>query len=256
MDKLTTIVLCFFCFITQNYGQNNSTVNEGQKLDSALVIVVLKNQSQVKGYINDWVIGEYIDLRTSWAANFVISSDLIKTVKQLNIEGMKPYNFKEIGYYATVKGQYITGNNGDRANGSGGYGVSLSVGKKYSRWAAVGFGVGFDKYIKGAGENLFPIFAEFTSYLQEKNNSLFFSLQTGYSLAFKSDRYNILEARGGLMAYPSLGLRLGDSQTKYTIDLGYKFQRASFTYQDFWGDSRSEQRISYKRLTLRLGILI
>ena len=252
---VTVLVLCFICSISQSYGQDIST-NEEQKLDSALVIVILKDHSQVKGFVNEWVIGEYIDLRTGWASHFVISSEHIKKIKQLNLKEKKPYNFEETGYYTTGKAQYITGNNGDRANGSGGYGISLSVGKRYSRWAAFGFGVGFDKYIIDSGENLIPIFAEYTSYLQEKNNSLYFNCQAGYSFAIKSERLGIAEAKGGLMIYPSLGIRLGSLDTRYTIDVGYKFQRASFTYQDFWRSGTSEQQLTYKRLAIRLGLLI
>jgi len=261
MGRIIAIVICLFSLNLEGYASDRSydSAENIELRDSALVIVHLHNKSEVKGYVNDWVIGEYIDLRTAWAASFVIWSDRISRVERIKVKRERKkatYNFAETGYYASGKVQYITGNNGERANGKGGYGVSLSVGKRYSRWVAIGLGIGFDKFIHNSGDNLIPLFVEYTSYLQAKNNTLFFNCQTGYSFGFKADTFGVIDAKGGLMIYPSLGVRLGSLETKYTIDFGYRFQKAKFTYEDLWGGGTSEQRLTYKRLALRFGILI
>jgi len=55
------------------------------------------------------------------------------------------------------------------------------------------------------------------------------------------------------MIHPSVGIRLGKKDMKWTFDLGYKFQKANWVY-DNWG-TISDQSILYRRLTLRTGIM-
>ena len=123
--------------------------------------------------------------------------------------------------------------------------------------AAIGAGIGYDRYIFNSGEDMIPVFAEFTGYFQPKHASLFYNLQTGYSFASTDDVYLLSEAKGGLMVYPSLGIRFGTGNVKYTLDVGYKFQDAEFTYDEQWSiDQHRVQDVKFKRLTLRFGILL
>lgn len=227
--------------------------------DPKSVIVYMKSGSSIEGVINDWVIGEYIDIRTAWRESIVLPDASIEKIIQkstLEIRANHAYRFKEQGIYYSFKAQLIKGNAGGRANNVYGVGSSVSIGKRYSRWFSVGAGLGFDNFIWNSGENLIPLFLETTSFYGSKNTSLFTNVQAGYSLAFADDTYLISEAKGGLMLYPAVGLRFGRYDTKYTLDLGYKFQKAQFTYRDSWTSDRHEQRLLYKRLSLRFGILL
>jgi len=223
------------------------------------VIVHLNSGSSIVGYVNEWVIDEYIDLKTSWNDHFVLPMDKVEKVIPVldnNFSGNFPYVFKETGIYYSAKAQFITGNDGPRANSVNGVGASFSAGYRFNRWNSVGLGVGYDRFIWKSGENMIPIFLEYASYFSAKNTSLYFNGQIGYSLAFSDDQYLLQEAEGGRMIYPSLGIRFGKFETKYTLDLGYKFQKATLTYGNQWTTDRSEQRIQYKRLCLRFGILM
>lgn len=233
--------------------ESNEVTNE------RAVIVHLKSGSVIEGELNEWVLDEYIDLETAWADSFRIHYKAIDKVIQkstLEVKANYAYRFKEKGLYYSIKTQIIKGNAGGRARNVYGLGLSASAGMRYSRWFSIGAGVGFDNYIWDSGENLVPLFLETTSFLSASNTSLFTNVQAGYSLAFTDDERLITEAKGGLMLYPAIGLRFGKFDTKYTLDLGYKFQKAQFTYLDSWRSDRHEQRLLYKRLTLRFGILL
>lgn len=166
-------------------------------------------------------------------------------------------NFKEIGLYITVKGQLIAANDGERANGVNGYGVSISAGHRFSRLLAVGGGIGYDQFIWDSGEEMIPLFAEVSGFFNNTPTSVFYNLQTGYSVALSDDDFFIANASGGLSIYPSIGIRLGRSETKMTLDIGYKIQNATYSYTDLWiNNTIREQELTYKRLALRLGVLL
>ena len=220
-----------------------------------LYIINLVSGSTIEAEINEWVYDEYLDIKTTWTENLILPAEAIKSVIQKSTLKAK-YNFKDRGSYYSAKMQLITGNDGQRARHINGAGVSFSYGKRWSRLLGLGVGVGYDKYVWDTGENLVPLFLEFTSYFNPSATSIFFNLQAGYSLAFKDNDYLIIAAKGGRMIYPAIGLRMGKGKVNYTLDFGYKFQKASFTYGNNWGIETSEQRLHYKRLSLRFGILI
>lgn len=257
--KYTSLIISFCIWSLLCSGQVETKGSEDSS-ESGEVIIELQSGSILKGTINEWVIDEYIDLKTDWADNMVLPAKQIKKVTQVSAlalqKGQGVYNYEETGIYYSGKLQLITGNNGIRARAVYGLGASASVGYKFSRYLNVGLGAGYDRYIWESGENLVPIFCEVTSYLSAKNTSLFVNCQAGYSMAFKDDDYLLLEAKGGVMLYPSLGIRFGRYETKYSVDLGYKFQRAQFTYGQPWNTDTSQQRLLYKRLSLRFGLWI
>lgn len=247
-------LLFFFLISTANLlAQENN--NERGK-----ILVELNDGSVIEGMINEWVVDDYLDIKTEWAESMVFPASKIKSITQVSALALQNsrdgYNYEETGIYYSGKTQLITGNNGQRARSVYGLGISASAGYKFSRWVNVGGGIGYDRFIWESGENLVPIFAELTSYLSPKNTSLFVNCQAGYSLAFKDDDYLLISAKGGPMIYPSLGLRFGRYKTKYSVDLGYKFQKAEFTYGQQWNTDTAEQRVTFKRLSLRFGIWI
>lgn len=235
----------------------NAQMETSTEIDKKEVIVELQNGTTIEGHVNEWKIGEFLDLKTAWVGSMTIPSASIKKVTQkstLEPVSLSLYNFKETGKYFTTKVQVITGNDGNRSNGKHGLGLSISGGKRFHRLASLGFGMGYDVLISDTGERVLPLFLEYSSYFTPKNVSTFFNIQAGYSLAFKDTERRIIDAKGGFMVYPSFGLRFGEDETKCTVDIGYKFQRAEFTYVN--GSDWHEQRLVYRRLTLRFGILI
>jgi len=252
MKKILFLITTLFFSLTIS-GQIDSS-------ESNLVIVNLTDGSILEGELVEWEIGEYIILNTTWNPNFKISSQEIKKITQksaLKIKKTKPYKFKETAWYSSYKLQYIRGNLGDRANNAYGYGLSASAGKRFSRLAAIGLGVGYDQYIRFTGEQFVPVFLEFSSFLKPNNNTAFINVAAGYSFTWRNDDLFQLEASGGLMLYPSIGVKLGSEKVQYTIDIGYKIQKASFNYRDDWTPTTfRDQELTYRRLALRFGILI
>ncbi len=227
--------------------------------DSKKAIVELKNGSKVEGEILDWKIGESITLRFDWGGESRIDQYRIKKITQLSAGNRlkAAYLFKDKGYYYSLRLNVIAGNDGSRANGVMGMGVSASAGYRFNHLFSLGGGVAYDRFIWDSGENLVPIFVEATGYLSQQNRSLFYNVQSGYAFAFEDDQYLLSDAKGGFMIYPNIGLRWGTEDVKYILSVGYKFQHAEFTYDSPWNPGeRSEQDLLFKRLTIGFGITI
>ncbi len=259
-------MLAAFVLLTWNQVSGQRFVTKKLKGKSEIkeeVVVYLKSGTIFSGYVKEWKVGELITIVTDAGGEYTFKGDTIEKVlqmklyeKSMNTKFETPYNFKESGTYYAIKGSFIKGNTGDRANENPGLGISALVGKRFNRLVGVGVGVGYDSYILESGERVVPIFVEASGYLSPKHTTLAYGLSAGYSLAFNNQNYGIIDAKGGLMAHPTIGMRFGKRSMKYTLDLGYRFQKAEFTYRDLWdGRSRREQRLLYKRVTLRFGVL-
>jgi len=232
-----------------------------QELSEELMVVYLKDGSQLEGYITKWDYENSLFLKTKRGSIYEFPATKVDRVVQKSLleinTNAEVYTFKETGQYYQWRGQALVGNDGLRANDTPGYGFSFLAGYRLNRLVGAGIGVGYDKFIDDSGEELIPIFAEFSGYAIPKSTSFSYSLGIGYSLARDNADYGIIDSKGGILVYPAIGLRFGNSNLKYTLDLGYKFQKATFTYLSPLDNStRSEQRLTYKRLTLRFGILI
>ncbi len=256
MKKLTLIIALLSLFMnTTVHGQ------EEVQVDNSEVILYLKSGSRIEGKIISWEPNKSIQLSTTWGSVIRFDTRDVKKVIQkstLAISVENPYNFKDQGIYYTVKGNFITGNPGNRAKSVNGIGFSMSAGHRFNRYLSVGAGLGWDQYVWNSGEELIPLFTEISGFLNESNSSLMYNLQVGYSIALKDQDYLMSYAKGGLMVYPSIGIRFGTNKTiKYTLDIGYKFQNAEFTYDDQWTfGTKSEQDLLYRRLTIRFGLLL
>ena len=229
-----------------------------------LVVVELKSGTVFSGAVKNWKVGHQITIISEAGNEYTFESEDIEKIieqkfyeKHLGVKFKTPYNFKEEGIYYALRGHFIVGNFGERQRESHGAGVSALVGKRFNRWVGLGFGAGYDSYIVDSGESVLPIFAELTGFTAANNTSMFYGLAAGYSLAFSNQDKNIIDAKGGFMVHPHIGLRFGKKKMKYTLDLGYKFQKAEFTFRSIWdGRSRFEQRLLYQRVTLRFGVLL
>ncbi|MDA8693360.1 hypothetical protein N9L92_04795 [Saprospiraceae bacterium] len=245
---------------------------DAQKNDKT--IIVMKSGSIIEGEIINWEDKDHLILKCKGIVDpIVIEQKKIKNIfTQDNMDknllrnkskGLRTFsrsiknNFKERGLYTTLKGQFITANDGDRANGVNGYGVSVSAGHRFCRLLAVGGGLGYDQFIWDSGEEMIPIFAEVSGFFNNSPTSVFYNLQTGYSFALSDEEFFIESTKGGFSIYPSIGLRFGQGETKMTLDFGYKIQNATYTYSDIWTNTTTrEQNLTYKRMTLRLGVLL
>lgn len=248
------IVLVFLIGIQINLlAQENTTEQTNQS------ILYLNSGSTIECEIIEWKQGEYYKVQTSWDQIMLFKEDEITKIESVldHKQLQKVYNFKEKGKYISLKGMFILGNEGPRAKGTNGFGISFSAGHRFNRLLGLGLGVGYDQFIWDSGEEMIPIFAEINGFFTPELFTGFYNIQAGYSLAFADEDYLQEEAKGGWMFYPSVGIRFGPGDQKLSLDIGYKFQEAQFTYTDIWNFStKSQQDLVYKRLTLRFGIII
>ncbi|NNE26579.1 MAG: hypothetical protein HKN09_07030 [Saprospiraceae bacterium] len=252
MKKLTYIICILGLLLCSHVQSQDSSNNQ--------VYIHLENGSKISGEAVSWDHGESITILTGWGEEITFPWRIIKKVVQLNAQEaqIQPYNFKETGLYISPSAALITGNDGNRAKGQNGISVSVSAGHRFNKYLAIGGGLGWDQYIWNSGEELIPFFGEISGYTSERNTSFRYALQAGYSLALSDEDYLISNSKGGWMLYPAVGVRFGNNpNNKYFFDIGYKFQKAEFTYDDAWDiGRRSQQRLLYKRLTIRFGLLL
>lgn len=129
--------------------------------------------------------------------------------------------------------------------------VQLFNGYRFHRLLAVGGTVGFDFY-----DNVLvtPLALGLRGELFNSRISPVYGLDVGYGSTFLSDEGSERKIDGGFMFSPSAGIRVrtGNS-TAFTFGVGYKSQRVK-TDTSWWGN-RTEQKINYKRLSLRMGFM-
>ncbi len=251
MNRILSLLVCLLLGLA-SFAQNDNQIDEKER-----AILYLKGGSQIEVTVIEWLEDLGIKVITLWGQEMFFPADRIHKVKSLTKKTSTHYVFKEKGIYYSMSAGLITGNNGVRNSEKNGYSLSFSSGIRLNRLLSVGIGTSVDQYAHGSGERMHPIFIDLRSYLLPKNSTFVVNLQTGYSLAFKNENKGITDAKGGFMFYPSLGISFGGSVTKYSIDLGYKFQKATWTYTNQW-DTRisNEFRLDYQRFVLRFGIIL
>ncbi|WP_162053452.1 hypothetical protein [Pontibacter pamirensis] len=129
--------------------------------------------------------------------------------------------------------------------------VQLFNGYRFHRLLAVGGTVGFDFY-----DNVLvtPMALGIRGELLKGRVSPVYGIDVGYGTTFLSDESNEQKKDGGWMFSPSAGIRVNTgNSTAYTFGLGYKTQRVK-TDTNWWGGSRQD-KINYKRLSVRMGFI-
>ena len=243
--------------------------------------VYLKDGSSFIGRIVAYQIGDTLELQLLSGDKLVVAPEQLEKVQQGLIDATayrvylrsaerkqsvktlkgdstqtrnKPYAFRETGWYnATSIAMFNP--SGALSYHSWGVGAQTVVGYQLNRRIGAGLGIGIDTYDTERGETLYPVFAEVRSYLLARKISPYLLVQGGYGLAFKNTELGLNNAKGGLYLHPAIGYRLGGSAgVNVTLDLGVKFQDASFERTYPWGETE-ERLLTYRRLTVRTGLV-
>lgn len=170
----------------------------------------------------------------------------------------KTYAFRERGLYSIT---YVGTINGIGHSGEMQLGLGLQqvTGFQINRMFGAGIGVGLENFsvTNANGPLVLPVYAEARGYFFKQHKTPYYALNVGYGFAFKNEDQNIIEAKGGWLLHPAVGFRLGSSSdTNFLFDLGYKFQRAKLTRDiSQWNRETQEQRLLYKRFSVRIGIV-
>ena len=250
MKNLFLIVFIFFLVFPLG-AQESSDI---QYMD----IIYLKNGSKLKGNIVSYDVNGETVFNLLGGGQLIMPSSDIKKIRQVEVNDRfekvrlsKPYLFEEKGIYTTI-GAYTLG-----ATQGIGLGAQASVGYQINRLFGLGLSFARDSYDPSNVEILYPIGLEVRGYMTEKNISPFYAFNTGYGLAFEGERNNLIEAKGGWMFNPRIGLRLGArSDVNLLASIGYRFQPASFERgAGWWGINRTENHY-YRRFEVKFALIL
>lgn len=251
--KQSIILILFLLIGFQVNAQNENQANEEKR-----AIVYLKGGTQLEVYIINWDLEKGVTATTLWGQEIFFPNDKVAKVKSYSkTVKWNPYKFRDKGIYYALFGGLITSNHGERLNERNGYTLSFSSGYRFHRLFSVGLGTGIDQYASKSGERVHPIFVDLRSFLFAQNTTIVVNVQTGYGLAFNNANEGIVDSKGGFLFYPNIGLSFGGSETKYSFDIGYKFQQADWTYASSWDvRNRTEHRMNYQRFVMRFGMVL
>lgn len=246
-------LLMFFGFISANIC--------AQKLESNnwYTEVHLKNGSILKGGLQKESNDTTLILMSREEIKFSIPTNSIKKIvqKETGMKIMKPYLFKERGWYNITSTSLNIGYNVESDKVTG-YGLETVTGLLLNRYIGFGCGIGYIDYADQAFKGLIPIFLETRGYVFGKQNSYYYSIAGGYSWGFKNSERAIYETPGGWMFHPALGIRFGArSHFNVSLDMGIRFQQSIWFYEpdNSWVKNEKYEYL-YKRFIIRLGLQI
>ena len=250
MKKIVTILALLL--LIASYGNAQKHQKKGKE-----VTVHLKDGSVISGQLSAWEYNKMIIIFSEGAMLRFPSEDVLKVVEIAEpVKRKKPQiTHKKEGWYYNIKAEVMAGNEGGRAHHRVGWGLTGSAGYQWNPFFMTGIGTGYREFIWDSGEEVVPVFAEVAGFLGNRAVRPYYNVQMGYSFAYSNEGAGILNAKGGLSLYPSVGISFGRGDMRKTIDLGYNLQKATYVYRTFGGDQeRSEQNLTFKRLSLRIGV--
>jgi sRNA-binding regulator protein Hfq len=220
-------------------------------------IVYLTNGSIIRGDVIEQT-KDIIKIEIAGGSILVYKmSEVEKIVKEEKVlkfkKAERDYQIKELGYYNSITFGFLPGR---EQFGNFAFGGSLhyTFGYQYKRILGAGIGIGADAYIYDNIQNIFPVYLEGRGYFSEKPFSPYYCVNAGYGFATVSNSWNIVDAQGGIYIHPKIGFRLPSrSNAAFTMELGYSYQRAKYTYDDWQG--RYEDKMSFRRVSVMFGVL-
>jgi len=245
------LVFCFLSLLTH--------AQETQMLDK----LYLKNGQVIEGKIITFIPNELLAIRDrAGVETAYLLTDVLKVVQPTPpvSTSTTAARFKaplipasQRGWYNITEAGVLNGRTENDVHI--GLSVSNTTGYLFKHWIGVGAGVGIDDYVPGAGEVIYPVFAEVRGYLHPDSYSLFYALRAGYGFALDSDDLLVTNAEGGMMYQPQVGYRIPTSSAlQVLVTVGAKFQAARF--ERFARNRRGTEilTLTYQRITLGVGI--
>ena len=233
-----------------------------------LDVVYLNNGARYEGDIKHYRQGEALILLQPDGLEVEIpDADISKVVQGVEIiekarsvrnepEKKGPGVLKTQGFYNTTLIDFAMGSSNQNVLVLGA-GISNVAGYQIKPLLGIGLGLGVDNYAR-RGETVYPVFAEWRGLLpvNSKKGNYYLTVAGGYGFAFKRTKYDITNAEGGYMFHPAIGYRAATSEgLDVNLDLGVKFQKASFTKILFNGDTEILD-VLYRRIVVRIGLTL
>lgn len=170
-----------------------------------------------------------------------------KVVMHQGEEIVTPVTLRKGRVYNETQFSLLTGVSGT------GIGIAHSVLYQFHEKIGAGIGIGLDNYYVAPGRDIYPIFITAKYYLLDSKMSPYFGMRAGYGLAFKREEEDIVEANGGWMINPQIGLRLGTKKLMFNMFAGIKLQQADYEIVRPW--ESVSQDIFFKRIELGTSVM-
>ncbi len=219
-------------------------------------VVVMHSGSKFIGHILAIDAEDNLKFKLITGAEMKIHKPDIKYIYQRKTgKGTKPYRFRDQGFYVAAELEIIGGD--ERTDDAPGIGIQAAAGYRIKRWLGTGLAFGYHNFYLGSNEKLYTLAAEARGFLNEHNVSPYYGLQLGYGWVEDSQMNGLVSSSGNFFWSPQIGLRFGGgAYGNFYAGVSYLFQKASFTYNTSrWRQESIEQRVSYRRLNIKLGIL-
>mgnify|MGYP001198527353 CR=1 FL=1 len=254
-----------FCMTLMFVAMLTVSAQAQQKI---LDVIYLKNGTKYEGKIERYEQGKTLTLLQSDGLEVEIpDGQILKIVQGVEVENSgkkisasskKPVEgtLKSKGFYNTTLISFAMGSSNENALVLGA-GLNTIFGYQFKPFLGVGAGFGIDNYAR-RGETVYPLFVEWKGILPsgKRKGNYYLSMAGGYGLAFKREKLDITEARGGYMLHPAVGYRALTSEgLDLNLDVGVKFQKATFTKTLFNGDVEMLD-VLYRRIVVRVGLTL
>lgn len=222
-------------------------------------VVVLKGGSRLTGTILKWELERGMEFKLATGAVMQIPRAEIDEVFQdimlnssyysgLQRRQSRPYAFREHGLYQSFSAFL-------NFSDPGGAGLHYSIGHRFTRMLGVGGGIGIESNDFWNDRDQVPVFVEARGFFLKEKISPYYAVKIGYGFALKHDFSDEIEAKGGMYFSPEIGVRFGSRAVNYYVGMEYKIQSATYVNSFGWGDGTSTDKITYRRVELRTGLL-
>lgn len=267
--RIVFLAAVFLFFAPCSEAQRSKTVEQD--------VLYLKNGSVLRGRFIDSATDSVVRIEIAGGSIFAHRTEEIERIvhnERAVVEDFERYTRHSKGVekedLKAMRGTWFHHSGMKASVGWSSYSLTGTIGIMHSsgyyirHWLGIGAGASIER---NTGYTLAPMYLSLRGILTPSYNALFYGFDIGYNLPFRSSGQGsewtsreTLSAKGGIYLHPSIGLRFySRSRAHFTLDIGYVFQTASYTYRDMWwdgsfGEPYTESR-RWARPTLRLGMM-
>jgi len=248
------VLFAWFCLPVLAQGQ-----------DAGADRIFLKNGEVIIGEIVSYAPGDTLRFRLTTGKMIAVPDTEVARIKQhvpekplmeelamdADEEPEKVRKLPRNGRFNSTFISILTGEN-RFGNFTIGTGIHNITGLILSPGISLGLGIGVDNYARRA-ETIVPVYVHIRM-APYPNRILYFGGSVGYGQAFKREKFNVFDARGGLMAHPVVGFQIpGEDGAHVLVDLGVQFQKASYT-ERLRNNDIEFRDVVFKRATMRVAL--
>ncbi len=246
--KIASLILLSL-FLTANIAFAQKTKSD---------VIYLKNGSIINGQIISALPAGQVKIKTKDNSLWVFESAQIDSISK-SVSGLKQLHS---GNFTIAEAGVLAGNSDNQYHAP--FSFMIISGRQFGNRFSVGAGTGVEFF----SETYLPVVADLRYYFNRQGVQPFLGIQGGYSFALdKPDEQFVyqtggmwpqpsgtpleLEAKGGLLLNPSLGISTSLNQNlALTFSAGYRIMRHQYCREDNYSID-----VDYNRLSLKIGLL-